>query len=87
MAGNGKDGIIEPEVEQAAKNQTVGAEIRIRLDPVTHRVSMEANMPDEILTLGMLELAKIAFIEESRRRATPRIAVPPAGLKFTNRPS
>ncbi len=77
--GNGTNpGPATPDV------QRVGPNIMIALDPLSHRLTVNSNISDEIILFGMLEQAKAIILETARERhdqQRSRIAVPPPGLK------
>ena len=57
-----------------------GIQVLIELDPVTHNVQLRTNTDNGVLFLGILEQAKLIFLEAQRRVADKRIALAPPGL-------
>ena len=54
--------------------------LTIDLDPATRTVSVQSSIGDPVLVLGMLEQAKVIFIETIHKQQDNRIVAPPPGL-------
>ena len=73
---------VPPEAPVEAEAPDIAPTIVITLNSLTGEVAMNVSVPDSILVMGMLELAKVAFLEEMKQRGVKRILTTPSGLKF-----